>query len=185
SPNAPGYLPELDSHYGYDPARAQDLMAEAGYSDVSIRLARLPGLVNDALAEALRSQLAEIGITLEWVDVDQNGFVQRTFYDREFPGVVMNGGQSAGDWSTYLGVVAPSPTSNPQGATDEVIQEQAQITRTGTEEEATQAAQAMNERLVELAWFAPLFRMEYAHVTAAGVQVTPQVGLAVPAIYDY
>lgn len=185
SPNAPGYLPELDSHYGYDPARAQDLMAEAGYSDVSIRLARLPGLVNDALAEALRSQLAEIGITLEWVDVDQNGFVQRTFYDREFPGVVMNGGQSAGDWSTYLGVVAPSPTSNPQGATDEVIQEQAQIIRTGTEEEAMQAAQEMNRRVVELAWFVPLFRMEYAHAAVEGVQVTPQVGLAVPAIYNY
>ncbi len=185
SPDAPGFVPELDDYYAYDPAKAQDLMAEAGYTDVTFQLARLPGLVNDALAEALRSQLAEIGITLEWVDVDQNAFIQRTFYDQEFPGVVMNGGQSANDWSTYLGVVAPSPTSNPQGSTDEVIQEQAQIIRTGTEEEAAQAAQVMNEHLVELAWFVPLFRMEYAHATVEGVQVTPQVGLAVPAIYNY
>ena len=185
SPDAPGYLPELDDHYAYDPAKAQELMADAGYTDVSFQLARLPGLVSDALAEALRSQLAEIGITLEWVDVDQNAFIQRTFYDQEFPGVVMNGGQAANDWSTYVGVIGPSPTSNPQGSTDEVIQEQAQIIRTGTEEEAAQAAQTMNERLVELAWFAPLFRMEYAHATADGVQVTPQVGLAVPAIYNY
>jgi peptide/nickel transport system substrate-binding protein len=186
SPDAPGFVEDLDDHYPYDPEKAKELMAEAGYAGgFAISLARLPGLVDDALAEALRTNLAAIGITLTWEDTDQTTFVQRTFYQKEFPGVVMNGGQSVIDWSIYLSVIAPSPVSNPEGVTDAEITEAASGIQSGTEADAVAAAQRMNERVVDLAWFVPLFRMQYEHATVSGVTVTPQVGLAVPAIYNY
>ncbi|SDE39630.1 peptide/nickel transport system substrate-binding protein [Blastococcus fimeti] len=184
--DTPGYVEELDGAYEYDPEQARELLAEAGHADgVAFSLARLPGLVPDALAAALQTDLADVGITLSWVDVDQSSFVQRTFFQREFPGVVMNGGQPALDWATVAGSILPGPVSNPQGTTDPTIEKLSAVVRSGDEQAAEEAAEELNRHIVEQAWFVPLYRMQYMHTTDRSVTVTPQVGLAVPSIYNY
>ena len=184
--SAPGYVEELDDAYEHDPGQARELLAEAGHADgVSFTLARLPALVPDALAAALQTDLADVGISLSWEDVDQSSFVQRTFFQREFPGVVMNGGQPALDWATVSGSILPGPVSNPQGTTDPTVEELAAVIRSGDEEAAAEAAEELNRHIVEQAWFVPLYRMQYMHTTDRSVTVTPQVGLAVPSIYNY
>lgn len=184
--NAPGYVEELDDAYAYDPDRARELLAEAGHADdITLSLARLPGLVPDALAAALQTDLAEVGITLTWEDVDQSAFVQRTFIQKEFPGVVMNGGQPALDWATIAGSILPGLVANPQGTTDPTIEQLSAVVRSGDEQAAQDAAQELNRHIVDEAWFVPLYRMQYMHTTDRSVTVTPQVGLAVPSIYNY
>lgn len=186
SPEAPGFDEALDDYYAYDPKKAKQLLAEAGYeAGFDLPMPRLTALVDDALAEALRTNLEAVGIRLTWEDMDLNTAIQRVFYQREFSGFISNSGQATIDSSTYLALIPPSPTSNPQGVTDPELDRLAAIVRTAEPEEAAKAAQEMNARLVELAWFAPLFRMEYQQAAAAGVTVTPQIGLAVPAIYNY
>ncbi len=91
SPTGPGifgYNPDIEP-YPYDPEKARELLAEAGYADgVDIRLQFTDGrYVRDrAIAEAITAQLAEVGIRLDanlsefsqWLEVfntDGNGFM--------------------------------------------------------------------------------------------------------------
>lgn len=185
SPDAPGFDEALDDYYAYDPDKARELLDEAGYADgFDLPMPRLSALVDDALAEALRTNLADVGIRVTWEDLDLNTAIQRVFREHAYSGFISNGGQSANDWSTYIGVIAPSIT-NWQGVTDPELDALTQELRTAAPEDAPDIARKLNERLVEVAWYAPLFRMAYEQVAAAGVSVTPQVGLAVPAIYNY
>jgi peptide/nickel transport system substrate-binding protein len=69
---------DLTGTFPHDPARAQELLAEAGAEDFSLRL-RIPNLpYATAAAQVVQSQLAEVGITAEieplefpavWLDV--------------------------------------------------------------------------------------------------------------------
>jgi ABC-type transport system substrate-binding protein len=64
-----GYVahdPELDELYPYDPDRARELLADAGYADgIDIELA--VSTDNDPLAEIVQQQLNEVGINTELV----------------------------------------------------------------------------------------------------------------------
>lgn len=71
-PNIPGddtygYNPAGVSKYNYDPAKAKQLLAEAGYAKgftlKTLDRANIPG--DDKMLQAVASQLAEVGITLQ------------------------------------------------------------------------------------------------------------------------
>jgi peptide/nickel transport system substrate-binding protein len=53
-------------------------------------------------------------------------------------------------------------------------------------EDYQELAQAVNEYVVDEAWFAPLYRavQSYAH-DGATITVEPQAGLPVPALYNF
>lgn len=72
SEGVPGYLEEPPVPYTYDPEKAKDLLAEAGYGDgLEARLLFSQGLaVHEAVGTAVQAQLAEIGVDLEIVKKD-------------------------------------------------------------------------------------------------------------------
>ncbi|GAA3381760.1 ABC transporter substrate-binding protein [Cryptosporangium minutisporangium] len=183
---APGYDKELDSYYAHDPAKAKALLAAAGYgSGFTLTLSRLAALVPDSLAEAMKSDLAAVGITLKWDDLDQASFLTKTFREFKYPGVVMNGGQPAKDWATVSASLLPRTISNPFGDTDPTVEQLAAKIRASEPARAATYAQQLNRHIVEQAWFVPLYRMQYLHVTVPTVTAVPQAGLAVPALYNY
>ncbi|MEW2378619.1 ABC transporter substrate-binding protein [Micromonospora sp. NPDC047812] len=183
---APGHVKELDSFYRHDPAKAKALLAEAGYAaGFDLTLPRLAALVPDSLAEALRTDLGAVGIRLKWDDLDRATFLTSTFRQFKYPGVVMNGGQPSLDWATISGSLLPKTVANPFGDTDATIQDLTAKIRAGSPEQAARHAQQLNRHIVEQAWFVPLYRMQYMHVTVPSVTAVPQAGLAVPALYNY
>lgn len=183
---APGYTKELDTFYRHDPTKAKALLAEAGYAGgFELTLPRLTALVPDSLAEAMKADLAAVGITLKWDDLDRATFLTRTFREFKYLGVVMNGGQPSLDWATVSGSLLPKTIANPFGDTDATVEDLAAKIRSSKPEQAAQYAQQLNRHIVEQAWFVPLYRMQYMHVTVPSVSVVPQAGLAVPALYNY
>ncbi|MBG0564045.1 ABC transporter substrate-binding protein [Actinoplanes aureus] len=183
---APGYVKELDGFYRHDPAKAKALLAEAGYpGGFKLTLPRLTALVPDSLAEAMKSDLAAVGITLTWDDLDRVSFLTKTFREFKYPGVVMNGGQPAKDWATVSGSILPKTIANPFGDTDATIQDLTAKIRSAEPAQAAQYTQQLNRHIVEQAWYVPLYRMQYLHVTVPTITVVPQAGLAVPALYNY
>jgi peptide/nickel transport system substrate-binding protein len=65
----PGHVEDGDDRYAYDPERARDLMAEAGYADgfdlvipIPVDTAAAAGQYNKALEPAITTALADIGI---------------------------------------------------------------------------------------------------------------------------
>ena len=61
-----GYLDSLEKQYPYDPAKAKELLKEAGYADgFGFTLAEQPGTDNgDLLAQAMAAQWKEIGVNV-------------------------------------------------------------------------------------------------------------------------
>ncbi len=180
-----GYEEDLDAHYSHDPAKARQLLAEAGQGDgFELRMPRMTSIVTDAIASSLQSDLAAVGITLTWVDVDQGDALRRIFQNREFSGFVMNLGQPSSDWLTVKDLVLPG-TFNVFGYTDDTVKTLVPKIQSAPVEDSEEDVRALNRHLVRDAWFVPFYRMSYALVTDSGVTALPQSGMAVPALYNY
>jgi len=180
-----GYEKSLDDHYAYDPAKAKQLLADAGYPDgFELTLPRLTSIVTDNIASALQTDFAKVGVTLNWADVEAASALKEIFVEKKFSGMVMNIGQSSNDWVVYSTLIAPG-TFNFFGTMDDEVTKLAMQARSMPADETGPLYQQMNERIVDQAWFVPFYRMTYKLVTVPGVTATTQAGMAVPSIYDY
>jgi len=184
-PASQGYDESLDAYYAHDPEKAKGLLADAGFADgFELKLPRMRSIVSDAIASSMESDLADVGITLTWVDVDQGDALRRIFSDREFSGMVMNIGQAPNDWLVVKDMVLPG-TFNPFGYTDKTVEKLAPQLQAQPADQAGETAGELNRHLVEDGWFVPFYRMTYTLVTDAGVTATPEVGMAVPSLHNY
>jgi peptide/nickel transport system substrate-binding protein len=181
-PSTEAYRQELDSAYAHDPAKARELLEQAGFGDgFTLKLPRIGAIVSEALAASLQADLAAVGVTLVWDDVDQGTAVQRIFRDRAYSGMVMNMGQSPIDWVVISQLVLPG-TFNMFGYSDDTVKELLPKIQRKPEQADLRA---LNEHLVKDAWFVPFYRMTYLHVSDGSVAIQPQDGMAVPSIYNY
>lgn len=184
-PQTKAYDESLDTHYSHDPAKAEKLLAEAGYAKgFTLKLPRVSAIVNDALASSIETDLKAVGIKVAWDQLDANSAVQKIYRDRAYPAMVMNIGQSSIDWVTAQDLVKPG-TFNMFGSSDPTVQRLLTTMQKGTEKQAAAASRELNEHLVEEGWFAPFYRMQYTLVSGSGVKAVPQSGMAVPSIYNY
>ena len=177
-PETSAYAEELEDAYPYDPDRAQELLAEAGYPDgITIRTLKT-SFTPDSEFELISGMLAESGITVE---ADQVG--------SDFIGDLLGGRWGAFNFGlnqepeprmTYQLAVAPSAAWNIFSTEDETVAELAERMRTGDE----QAGRELNEHLVEEAWFAPMYRVMGVLVTHDGTDVTNKSGQAQPNLWD-
>ncbi|MFV0309641.1 MAG: ABC transporter substrate-binding protein [Desertimonas sp.] len=88
-PFPPGYSAHVDElgcdRFGYDPERARELLAEAGYGDgLELSMQVAAGGDGSRQAEVIQAQLAEVGISLEVVTVDVTRFVAGFFIEGEY-----------------------------------------------------------------------------------------------------
>ncbi|MEW2263019.1 ABC transporter substrate-binding protein [Streptomyces sp. NPDC047853] len=184
-PDTHGYDRKLDTYYPHDPDRARNLLRAAGHADgFTLKLPRIPAIVNDALAASLAADLEAVGVKLVWDDLDGASAVQKVFTDRAYSGMVMNMGQSSSDWVVVDELVNPG-AFNMFGTSDATVRELVPRVQSGTAEQAGAAVRALGEHLVKEAWFVPFYRMTYLHVSDGSVTVRPQSGMAVPSIYNY
>ncbi|MBE3000877.1 ABC transporter substrate-binding protein [Nocardiopsis sp. HNM0947] len=179
------YEPELDSRYEHDPERARELLAEAGHPDgFDLTLPRMPEIVGEPMATSISTDLAEVGIDLEWDELDPANALRAVFTDQAYPAMVMNNAQPAEDWVTVAELVLPG-TFNFLGTTDDTVGELVREIQNAPADEAAEPARELNRHLVEEAWFVPFYRLTYQHVSDGNVEIEPQSGAAAPSLYNY
>ena len=76
--------------YPYDPQKARDLLAEAGQTDLTLRLTLPPVGYASAAAPIVISQLAEVGITVQDSNVDFATWISNVFTNHDFDLTIIN-----------------------------------------------------------------------------------------------
>ncbi len=80
-----GYSPQLANLYPYNPAKAKQLLAEAGYSHgLKVTLTN-DSPVDTPLAEQIQGQLAQVGITASIKDIPEDTSTQYQYLDKTIP----------------------------------------------------------------------------------------------------
>lgn len=184
SPSTPGSLDGMT--YAYDVEKAKSLMQEAGYAEGFALTVSDTTLLdpNTALGQALATQLGKIGIT---ITIENAPTIQ------QFRGDLMNKKYAATVWSPLAGIgmaqfastyMAPNTTFNPFGAKDEQVTAALNEAAATTDEATRDAAlKRAHERVLDLAWFAPVYwsqELLYVGPKVANVKISEKNNLPNP-----
>ena len=182
-PSSAAYDPTLDSRYAFDPAKAKQLLAEAGYSDgFTLEMATTP-LVSPTLWTLIQSQLKDVGITVNLTDAGNN-YVTDIFVPK-YP-VYWLQNQLGTDWQTINYSLTPDAPNNPFHSTDPKVEELIEkVHEADTQDVADAAAKELNAYIVEQAWFAPWYRIKNSYATDPTTSVATQVGNSYPYLWNF
>ncbi|HWU60356.1 MAG TPA: ABC transporter substrate-binding protein [Microbacteriaceae bacterium] len=159
-PGQPGFSAKQDDAYPYNVKKAKQLLAEAGYPDGFTFTAMCnAALGNCGVAQAVASSLSDSGITMQ---IDEENQVQ-TFNTKFGSGTVPAVFFGTGD-TTFLSAQQWLPTNSFQNSyksTDTQLTSDFQALGSATSASAAdEAATKLNDRVLELAWFAPILRTD-------------------------
>lgn len=171
APGTSAYSNSAADQYSYNLAKAKSLMAAAGYPNGFT----LPVLAedildtNDSIVQAVASDLAKIGITVKLTTVSAS--LSQFFGDalsKQYPAIFwLTGGNDP--YISEQSFLPAKTTENPFGSTD------AQVTKLNSEASAApQSQQAslyqqLSQRLVQLAWFAPVYESQNIYYFSSSV----------------
>lgn len=172
---------ELESYYSYDPAKAKQLLKEAGYeTGVTLDVPSVPGF--ETQLAVVKQQLADVGITLNVGSAITNTYTSDVAA-KKFSSIYFTLFQGE-PWVAINQIVSTKALYNPFKNTSPELQAKIDAVQNGAKD-APKLAQEVNKYVVEQAWFAPLFRVNQMYYHNSKITVTPQIQQAVPSIYNY
>lgn len=120
-PFPPGYYahsPEAEQLYPYDPDRARELLAEAGYPDgFDLKFPTNTQSIRVAASEALQSMLAEVGINLTIEPMEGPALLDRFYYEKDIAAYYSPWGGRVDPAMTLENMFGPDGLNNPSGQT--------------------------------------------------------------------
>lgn len=185
--DTPGFDPELDTYYQYDPEKARQLMADAGFADgFAVTLPATASLGSAAILDVVTDQLSEIGIRVTWESFPGWGPFVGEVQSGDYPMPFMN--QAQGDtWVEVRKMLAPEAVYNPLNYETETSKKLIEelLGNAGDEAAFEATAVELGTYITEEAWFAPIYRFDMMYFHSPDIIVTPQPQVSSPAIYNY
>ena len=175
----PAFDESLDEAYPYDPDQATELLAEAGYADGLTIQMPLIQMGSTTVFDLVAQYLDDVGITVDYVPTalaDAIGDVTSAKYAASWFRLQ----QDPTAWQTANFSISESATWNVFHVQDATVDELLATMQTADEAAADEAAQELNQYVVEQAWFVPFYRLEAFFATSPDTDVVLQDDNAYP-----
>lgn len=183
NPDSVGYLDELEGYYDFDPDRARELLAEAGYEDGFSLEMPVVSVFEPTSLTLMQQMLADVGIEVTYHDVAIADLFGQ-YRAGEWPSTFMQ--FAAGeDWVLINDYIAADATWNPFQVSSPEVDALIAEYPTASDERRVEIAQEINTLVVEEAWFAPFYRKTEQLFTAEGTRAVPQAGESSPSLYGW
>ncbi|WP_417510170.1 ABC transporter substrate-binding protein [Microbacterium sp.] len=145
-----GFDASLDSFYPYDPAKAKQLLADAGVENLTISGTYLSYSPSDTIVgQAMASQLAEVGVTLDLKPEPDFGSWVNDLVSGQYASTLLT---SAGDMYTSTQFAwTPDAVMNTFQVSDPAVNEGFTALATAPADEIESAAKEMNRIILEQA----------------------------------
>jgi ABC-type transport system substrate-binding protein len=179
-PGGYGYLASLNTVYPYDPAKAKQLLAAAGYPHgFTISMVTADYDEENLLAQALKQEWAQIGVTVNIIDDANPSTYAAALASGTVPSFITTYGQQP-IAIEGPGLFLPPAIFNPYHTSSAALQSlyAQDITASGTA--ATTLDQKVESYLVNNAWFVPVVASGlpwYATTNITGTKVTTSAPL--------
>lgn len=180
--SSPAYEDSLNSVYKFDPAKAKQLLAEAGYANgLELTIPTSPGFPK-SLWPLLQQQLQNVGIAVKFVDTGQNliSDLQGQKYGLSYFTLQ----RDANDWMLISNMIAPNATWNTFKYADPKVSALMKTIQTSTGDAQNAALKQLNEYIVQQAWFDPWYSQTNYFATDGKTSVTLNQGNAWPNLWD-
>jgi peptide/nickel transport system substrate-binding protein len=176
------YDASLDKMYAYNPTKAKQLLASAGYAN-GFTLT-MPAWPDAAMRAALSDYLKAVGINLVWDNVPAVEY-RNAFLSGKYEAGLFQLFQGTA-WVNFNLAIAPEGPRNIFKSTTSLINNAYKnVLKDPSAGNVKQQMTTVNREVVKAAWFVPFFRLPQLYFTSKGVTVTPQAQNATPYLYNY
>ena len=180
---SPGYDAALDDAYPFDPEKAKELLADAGYADGFELDMPLLQVGTTTSFDLVKQYLGDVGITVNYTQLDVNAAIE-AIVGGKYAATFFQLQMDPTAWQEANFLLLETATFNPFHQPDETVSGLVSTIQNGSESEADAATAELNKYVVDQAWFNPWYRVEGNFAADADTEVTQQSDNAYPYLWN-